>query len=139
MASVLGATEGNEEKRRNAKKNGKNEKRGTFHPNPLCTIYSPFVQSYLPMSYVLELVKEKVTDADADLQLIQNYGITDAYTCRPHRSYLRSLGPESYRFVILGFKFREVTDLSGPVLRDTARLSQRYPPIARYGVFGVST
>ena len=26
--------------------------------------------------------------------------------------------------------------LSGPVLRDTARLSQRYPPIARYGVFG---
>ena len=31
------------------------------------------------------------------------------------------------------------SDLSGPVLRDTARLSQRYPPIARYGVFGVST
>ena len=29
--------------------------------------------------------------------------------------------------------------LSGHVLRDTARLSQRYPPIARYGVFGVST
>ena len=29
--------------------------------------------------------------------------------------------------------------LSGPVLRDTARLSQRYPSIARYGVFGVST
>ena len=29
--------------------------------------------------------------------------------------------------------------LSGPVLRDTARLSQRYPPIARYGFFGVST
>ena len=29
--------------------------------------------------------------------------------------------------------------LSGPVLRDTARLSQRYTPIARYGVFGVST
>ena len=29
--------------------------------------------------------------------------------------------------------------LSGRVLRDTARLSQRYPPIARYGVFGVST
>ena len=28
--------------------------------------------------------------------------------------------------------------LSGPVSRDTARLSQRYPPIARYGVFGVS-
>ena len=32
-----------------------------------------------------------------------------------------------------------LNDLSGPVLRDTARLSQRYPPIARYGVFGVST
>ena len=30
-------------------------------------------------------------------------------------------------------------NLSGPVSRDTARLSQRYPPIARYGVFGVST
>ena len=29
--------------------------------------------------------------------------------------------------------------LSGPVLHDTARLSQRCPPIARYGVFGVST
>ena len=29
--------------------------------------------------------------------------------------------------------------LSGSVLRDTARLSQRYPPIGRYGVFGVST
>ena len=30
-------------------------------------------------------------------------------------------------------------DLSGPVSRDTARLSQRYPHIARYGVIGVST
>ena len=29
--------------------------------------------------------------------------------------------------------------LSGPILRDTARLSQRYPPIARHGVFCVST
>ena len=28
--------------------------------------------------------------------------------------------------------------LSGPVLRDAARLSQRYPPIARYGFFLVS-
>ena len=34
---------------------------------------------------------------------------------------------------------RKVSALSGPVLRDTARLSQRYPPIARYGVFSVST
>ena len=32
-----------------------------------------------------------------------------------------------------------INSLSGPVLRNTARLSQRYPPIARYGVFGVST
>ena len=29
--------------------------------------------------------------------------------------------------------------LSGPGLRDTAGLSQRYPPIARYGLLGVST
>ena len=29
--------------------------------------------------------------------------------------------------------------ISGPALRDTARLSQRYPPIARYGVFRVTT
>ena len=34
---------------------------------------------------------------------------------------------------------RQKKDLSGPVLRDTARLSQRYPPIACYGGFGVST
>ena len=36
-------------------------------------------------------------------------------------------------------KLSSCSQLSGPVLRDTARLSQRYPPIARYGVFGVST
>ena len=35
--------------------------------------------------------------------------------------------------------WRDFDLLSGPVLRDTARLSQRYPPIARYGDFGVST
>ena len=29
--------------------------------------------------------------------------------------------------------------LSGPVLRDTARLFQRHPPIVHYGVFGIST
>ena len=29
--------------------------------------------------------------------------------------------------------------VSGPILRDTARLSQRYPSVAHYGVFGVST
>ena len=32
-----------------------------------------------------------------------------------------------------------VEPLSSPVLRDTARLSQRYPPVARYEVFAVST
>ena len=41
----------------------------------------------------------------------------------------------TYHWEIKG-RFRE---LSGPVLRDTARLSQRYPPIARYGVFGLPT
>ena len=30
---------------------------------------------------------------------------------------------------------KAVLTLSGPVLRDTARLSQQYPPIARYGFF----
>ena len=35
--------------------------------------------------------------------------------------------------------YKTVRDLSGPVLRGTARLSQRYPHIARYGFFGVST
>ena len=39
----------------------------------------------------------------------------------------------------MGFPYLRNPDLSGPVLRDTARLSQRYPPIARYGVLGVST
>ena len=38
-----------------------------------------------------------------------------------------------------GDSLLEGKELSGPVLRDTARLSQRYPPIARYGVLGVST
>ena len=33
----------------------------------------------------------------------------------------------------------ERSALSGPALRDAARLSQRYRPIARHGVFGVST
>ena len=40
---------------------------------------------------------------------------------------------------MLEFQVSSGPTLSGPVLRDTARLSQRYPPIARYGVFGVST
>ena len=36
---------------------------------------------------------------------------------------------------LLGIVFSlTVCSLSGPVLRDTARVSQRYPPIARYGV-----
>ena len=38
-----------------------------------------------------------------------------------------------------GSRFVTKQGLSGPVLRDTARLSQRYPPIARYVVFGAST
>ena len=29
--------------------------------------------------------------------------------------------------------------LSGPILRDAARLFQRYPPVVRYRVLGVST
>ena len=47
-----------------------------------------------------------------------------------------SAGPLSWPRLLesLGVRY----GLSGPVLRDTARLSQRYPPIARYGVFGVS-
>ena len=59
----------------------------------------------------------------------------------------RLLGPSkgkttcnaSQKFETAETCFNLFGDLSGPVLRDTARLSQRYPPIARYGVFGVST
>ena len=39
---------------------------------------------------------------------------------------------------IFGSERELIAALSGPVLRDTARLSQRYPCIARYGVLGVS-
>ena len=52
------------------------------------------------------------------------------------------ISDSSYKVVSLSFeggRERTFRVLSGPVLRDTARLSQRYPPIARYGVFGVST
>ena len=45
----------------------------------------------------------------------------------------------TFHHFILREVFLVTISLSGPVLRDTARLSQRYPPIARYGVFGVST
>ena len=48
-------------------------------------------------------------------------------------SHLRKAGPSKGRNELL----RSV--LSGPVLRDTARLSQRCTRIARYGVFGVTT
>ena len=34
---------------------------------------------------------------------------------------------------------RKSRELSGPVLRDAARLSERYPHVQRYGVLGVST
>ena len=57
-------------------------------------------------------------------------------------SPIRTIGLAPQRFFVFCciFPFSEVMgSLSGPVLRDTARLSQRYPPIARYGVFGVST
>ena len=63
----------------------------------------------------------------------------------PSRRSLSRGSSCSYHLLPLG-KYRrskvqvsEGPNLSGPVLRDTARLSQRYPPIARYGVFGVST
>ena len=50
------------------------------------------------------------------------------------------LGRFLWKFAFEGQNVRGTDDgLSGPVLRDTARLSQRYPLIARYGVFGVST
>ena len=45
-------------------------------------------------------------------------------------------GHKKFRFIVF---FSRPYPLSGPILRDTARLSQRYPPIARCGVFGVST
>ena len=48
-------------------------------------------------------------------------------------------GTEFYLLKFYGLVCRRENALSGPVLRDTARLSQRYPPIARYGVFGVAT
>ena len=46
---------------------------------------------------------------------------------------------ENYFPISLSFQELCIDRLSGPVSRDTARLSQRYPPIARYGAFGVST
>ena len=39
----------------------------------------------------------------------------------------------------MGFLVSQHGQLGAIPPRDTARLSQRYPPIARYGVFGVST
>ena len=48
--------------------------------------------------------------------------------------------PKSLRKKEVSVQFLDpICSLSGPVLRDAARLSQRYPPIARYGVSGVST
>ena len=52
-------------------------------------------------------------------------------------------GPRATSFLLANLNFGPFSilyqaALSGPVLRDTARLSQRYPPIVRYGVFGVS-
>ena len=57
-----------------------------------------------------------------------------------HEPLLVAQNQQYHRYLTVALS-RIVTrkHLSGPVLRDTARLSQRYPPIARYGVFGVST
>ena len=52
------------------------------------------------------------------------------------------VGAISCLWILLGLEHLQISlseELSGPVLRDTARLSQRYPSIVRYGVFGVST
>ena len=54
------------------------------------------------------------------------------------RTFRKSSRKRGFFFGISGFGVG-FWALSGPVLRDTARLSQRYPPIARYGVFAVST
>ena len=51
----------------------------------------------------------------------------------------------SFRFLVPSYRVLDPLSgcwgpgLRGPVLRDTARLSQRYPAIACYGVFGAST
>ena len=53
---------------------------------------------------------------------------------------LRLNGPHLLLFADSGAPILKTPNiLSDPVLRDAARLSQRYPPIARYGVFGVTT
>ena len=41
--------------------------------------------------------------------------------------------------MVSGLRTSLAQNLGGPVLRDTARISQRYQAIARYGGFGVST
>ena len=46
---------------------------------------------------------------------------------------------QSYRRLCADYREWPYAPLSGPVSCDTARPSQRYPPIARYGVLGVST
>ena len=48
---------------------------------------------------------------------------------------LRTLFWDTVRTVLGHYEGNERHLLSGPVSRDIARLSQRYPPIARYGVF----
>ena len=72
------------------------------------------------------------------LRLRGGHGIALPGHIRRRRFCLRSLSVLPPPFFAHSPQLR-FPKLSGPVLRDTARLSQRYPPIARYGVFGVST
>ena len=64
---------------------------------------------------------------------------TAAGTCGHGRCELPAILRVTPKIESVNSDFFAAAELSGPVLRDTARLSQRYPPIARYGVFGVST
>ena len=58
--------------------------------------------------------------------------------CLPPSAALRS-ETKFFHHKILGTGGPKTCRLTSPVLSDTARLSQRYPPIARYGVVGAST
>ena len=83
----------------------------------------------------LQRVRPKVCASDSYVILVQKHAsppqevLWEVYIY--HKSY-------DIRLQLVSLNCVSCT-LSGPVLRDTARLSQRYPPIARYGVFGVLT
>ena len=56
------------------------------------------------------------------------------------RCRVAELFHQNHESMLSGFLPAELCcELSGPVLCDTARLSQRYTPVARYGDLGVST